>query len=329
MIRSGNLTTLFLATDTNDEEVKELEKIMRTYIPNLRLVRQPTFLTGEDWAAVLAQANFTHMFTVQAMLDKVICAMADVFSGTDASSFSLDITRIRAGLRVKPFTHKEKDEEDRQKVAAGVCGKIQSYEKLYGTGSIAWQPQAGKYVLMDCHRNQMSNRMSNRVRCIRNYLRAAGYLNRTLVVPLHADEITYNYDRRAYFDVNHTRHCFGPQTVLSRDELLQEERERRMGGESARDNHPYLHPEPEAGSAADVPDRRDQPCPIAHALTCAAASIPARATGREGDGHCEGKSRREGDEEKGGQRAEGRATGGWEGDARKGGRRARDEGTSA
>ncbi|CAI5484932.1 unnamed protein product [Closterium sp. Yama58-4] len=99
MIRSGNLTTLFLATDTNDEEVNELEKIMRTYIPNLRLVRQPMFLTGEDWAALLAQANFTHMFTVQAMLDKVICAMADVFSGTDASSFSLDITRIRAGLR--------------------------------------------------------------------------------------------------------------------------------------------------------------------------------------------------------------------------------------
>ncbi|CAI7783621.1 unnamed protein product [Closterium sp. NIES-53] len=99
MIRSGNLTTLFLATDTNDEEVNQLETIIRTYIPNLRLVRQPTSLTGEVWAAVLAQAHFTHMFTVQAMLDKVICAMADVFSGTDASSFSKDIMRIRAGLR--------------------------------------------------------------------------------------------------------------------------------------------------------------------------------------------------------------------------------------
>ncbi|CAI7901021.1 unnamed protein product [Closterium sp. NIES-53] len=77
--------------------------------------------------------------------------------------------------------------------------------------------------------------MSNRVRCIKNYLLAAGYLNRTLVVPLHADEITYHYERRAYFDVNHTRRCFGPRTVISRDEFLQEERERRMGGAGGAD----------------------------------------------------------------------------------------------
>ncbi|CAI5482485.1 unnamed protein product [Closterium sp. Yama58-4] len=296
MIRSGNLTTLFLATDTNDEEVNELEKIMRIYIPNLRLVRQPTFLTGEDWAAVLAQAHFTHMFTVQAMLDKVICAMADVFSGTDASSFSLDITRIRAGLRfqvcddtpicqgqalvaddartteggksegggkgpegtsteggsggvqagqegstvtagevgatnrpirtdwVKPVSKEEKDEAARRKVAAGVCDKAQNYGKLYGMGPIAWEPQPGKYVLMDCYRNQMSNR----VRCMNKYLLAAGYLNRTLVVPLHADEISRNYERRAYFDLNHTRRCYGPRTVISRDELL--ELEKGAGG---------------------------------------------------------------------------------------------------
>ncbi|CAI7783606.1 unnamed protein product [Closterium sp. NIES-54] len=99
MIRSGNLTTLFLATDTNDEEVKQLEQVIRASIPNLRLVRQPASLAGEDWAAVLAQAHFTHMTTVQAVLDKAICVMADVFLGTDASSFTADINRIRAGLR--------------------------------------------------------------------------------------------------------------------------------------------------------------------------------------------------------------------------------------
>ncbi|GJP55959.1 hypothetical protein CLOM_g14997 [Closterium sp. NIES-68] len=125
---------------------------------------------------------------------------------------------------VKPVTKEEKSEDDKQKVAAGVCEKSQSYDKLYNVGPIAWQPQDNRYILMDCHRNQMSNR----VRCIKNYLIAAGYLNRTLVVPLHAGEIHLNYERRAYFDVNHTRRCYGPRTVISRDDMLGEERARRV-----------------------------------------------------------------------------------------------------
>ncbi|CAI5496888.1 unnamed protein product [Closterium sp. Naga37s-1] len=82
---------------------------------------------------------------------------------------------------VKPVTQKEKEEAGKQKVAAGVCDKTQNYGKLYGMGPIAWEPQPGKYVLMDCYRNQRESA----VKCptIANHLARAKKVQQQLARP--------------------------------------------------------------------------------------------------------------------------------------------------
>ncbi|GJP34812.1 hypothetical protein CLOM_g19232 [Closterium sp. NIES-68] len=94
------------------------------------------------------------------------------------------------------------------------------WEGGFSDGFLAWEPQPDKYILMDCQRNQVSNR----IRCIRNYLIMAGVLNRTLVAPFRPSDVNRGYDRRVFFDLNHTRRCYGPRTVITLDELLAERR---------------------------------------------------------------------------------------------------------
>ncbi|CAI7917344.1 unnamed protein product, partial [Closterium sp. NIES-54] len=147
----------------------------------------------------------------------------------------------------RPLTMKQRVEEDQRKVDRGVCSGTVRYDNQYSKGHMAWIPLPGRYVLMDCHRNQLSNR----VRCIRNYLTLSGYLNRTLVVPLHAADASsssssssssgknttlpspaaaaaaadshgnrLSYDRRVFFDVAHAQLCFGPTTVMTPQQVL-------------------------------------------------------------------------------------------------------------
>ncbi|CAI5459718.1 unnamed protein product [Closterium sp. Yama58-4] len=97
---SGNITRMFLATDTDEGEVEALVKFIKEQIPSFQLFRLPETLDSQPWADVIKPFEFDDDVTVRATLDKAICAMADVFQGTHASSFSSDITRIRAGLRL-------------------------------------------------------------------------------------------------------------------------------------------------------------------------------------------------------------------------------------
>ncbi|CAI5482157.1 unnamed protein product [Closterium sp. Yama58-4] len=211
-----------------------------------------------------------------------------------AGSIKLDWTR--------PLTMKQRVELDQRKVDRGVCSGTVRYDNQYGRGHMAWIPLPGRYVLMDCHRNQVGQaseaiawplangvrvtgyrlssagltltalclsppptlvtlaipslvcpsppvlmwQLSNRVRCIRNYLTLTGYLNRTLVVPLHAADASstggntgnsssssssttpvadshgnrLSYDRRVFFDVAHAQLCFGPTTVMTPLQVL-------------------------------------------------------------------------------------------------------------
>ncbi|CAI5521344.1 unnamed protein product, partial [Closterium sp. Naga37s-1] len=103
------------------------------------------------------------------------------------------------------------------------------WEGGFSEGFLAWEPQPDKYILMDCQRNQVSNR----IRCIRNYLIVAGVLNRTLVAPFRPSEVNGSYDRHVFFDLTHMRRCYGPRTVITLDELLAERRAARNGNGSS------------------------------------------------------------------------------------------------
>ncbi|GJP63502.1 hypothetical protein CLOP_g20568 [Closterium sp. NIES-67] len=100
MALSGNITRMFLATDAEQGEVNELVHFIKEWIPSFQLLRLPETLDSHPWADVINPLQFEDAVTVRATLDKAICAMADVFQGTHASSFSEDIKRIRAGLRL-------------------------------------------------------------------------------------------------------------------------------------------------------------------------------------------------------------------------------------
>ncbi|CAI5985324.1 unnamed protein product [Closterium sp. NIES-64] len=126
----------------------------------------------------------------------------------------------------RAITLKEREAEERAKVAAKRCyGMQRAYRMGFERGGMAWEPQADRYVLMDCHRNQVGvvtmcgKQLSNRIRCIKNHLVVAGVFNRTLVVPLRAHEVARHYDRRTFFHLPHTRLCYGPQSVISLDAL--------------------------------------------------------------------------------------------------------------
>ncbi|CAI5497732.1 unnamed protein product [Closterium sp. Naga37s-1] len=100
MARSGNLSTVFLATDAEPAEVAELTGAVLSLRPDLRLMQLSPNLDAQAWAQVLLPYRFEHAGVVRVTLDKAVCALADVFLGTAASSFSEDIQRIRTGLRV-------------------------------------------------------------------------------------------------------------------------------------------------------------------------------------------------------------------------------------
>ncbi|CAI6002984.1 unnamed protein product [Closterium sp. NIES-64] len=156
--------------------------------------------------------------------------------GTDRGSAAAAAGTIKLDW-TRPLTMKQRVESDQRKVDRGVCSGTVRYDNQYSKGHMAWIPLPGRYVLMDCHRNQLSNR----VRCIRNYLTLSGYLNRTLVVPLHAADAStggktgsssstapvadshgnrLSYDRRVFFDVAHAQLCFGPTTVMTPLQVL-------------------------------------------------------------------------------------------------------------
>ncbi|CAI6007091.1 unnamed protein product [Closterium sp. NIES-65] len=100
MVRSGNISTVFLATDADGEEVGQLERVILGYLPGVEIVQLPEDLTGRPWARVLESFQFQNQALLRATLDKAVCALADVFMGTPKSSFSIDIERLRTGFRI-------------------------------------------------------------------------------------------------------------------------------------------------------------------------------------------------------------------------------------
>ncbi|CAI5978783.1 unnamed protein product [Closterium sp. NIES-64] len=53
MVRSGNISTVFLATDADGEEVGQLERVILGYLPGVEIVQLPEDLTGRPWAREL------------------------------------------------------------------------------------------------------------------------------------------------------------------------------------------------------------------------------------------------------------------------------------
>lgn len=106
-------------------------------------------------------------------------------------------------------------------------------------GWLKWQPRPEKFLLMHCSYGRVRSviiqlitiqhifefklchlKVSNRIRCFRKALLAAGLLNRTLIVVDNPKEIVYGYERLLLFDVKHTRLCLGEDTVITSSEFL-------------------------------------------------------------------------------------------------------------
>eukprot|EP00271_Cylindrocystis_brebissonii_P021600 TRINITY_DN781_c0_g1_i1.p1 TRINITY_DN781_c0_g1~~TRINITY_DN781_c0_g1_i1.p1 ORF type:complete len:667 (+),score=25.01 TRINITY_DN781_c0_g1_i1:237-2237(+) len=107
MLQLG-ISTLFLASNANREEVRFLRATMETYFPKgaLHLVRLPLadfsqkgsfFKPNDAWWGPLVEQGWTDDPQLKATVEEVICAHSDVFYSNPGSSFSLDITRLRIG----------------------------------------------------------------------------------------------------------------------------------------------------------------------------------------------------------------------------------------
>ncbi|CAI5470262.1 unnamed protein product [Closterium sp. Yama58-4] len=99
MEKAGGIKTVFLVSDASPKELTEIRNALFQHIQDLRLVMLPPNLRGQKWAARLKSYDFQHQGLIVSTVDKCVAALADIFLGTAGSSFTLDIQRLRSGLR--------------------------------------------------------------------------------------------------------------------------------------------------------------------------------------------------------------------------------------
>eukprot|EP00271_Cylindrocystis_brebissonii_P009018 TRINITY_DN235_c0_g2_i1.p1 TRINITY_DN235_c0_g2~~TRINITY_DN235_c0_g2_i1.p1 ORF type:complete len:629 (-),score=-13.27 TRINITY_DN235_c0_g2_i1:278-2164(-) len=107
-IKDLKITTLFLATDAHVPELHAIHKAFHKYKredPRIQLVQLRNPLLHGDWkdkrpkwVDAFQAAGWEGEGTPMVVVDKIICSMADVFLGTEKSTFTYDISRHRYGL---------------------------------------------------------------------------------------------------------------------------------------------------------------------------------------------------------------------------------------
>ncbi|XP_060218004.1 O-fucosyltransferase 36-like isoform X1 [Lycium barbarum] len=88
---------IYLSTDAADSETGVLQSLVVVNGKTVPLVRRPARNSAEKWDALLYRHGLEGDRQVEAMLDKTICALSDVFIGSMGSTFTEDIFRLRKG----------------------------------------------------------------------------------------------------------------------------------------------------------------------------------------------------------------------------------------
>lgn len=98
VVEKSNAPVIYLSTDAADSETDLLQSLL---VPNIGkpviLVKRPAHNSVEKWDALLYRNKLGSNNQVEAMLDKTISAMSNVFIGASGSTFTEDIIRLRRG----------------------------------------------------------------------------------------------------------------------------------------------------------------------------------------------------------------------------------------
>ncbi|PHU14996.1 hypothetical protein BC332_16201 [Capsicum chinense] len=94
-VERSTAPVVYLSTDAAESETGLLQLLFVVNGKKVPLVRRPTRNSNEKWDALLYRRGLEGDRQVEAMLDKTICAMSDVFIGSMGSTFTEDILRLR------------------------------------------------------------------------------------------------------------------------------------------------------------------------------------------------------------------------------------------
>ncbi|XP_062190467.1 O-fucosyltransferase 36-like [Phragmites australis] len=97
IIQKANAPVIYLSTDAAESETNLLQSLVVFNDRQVPLVRRPEHHSSEKWDALLYRNHMGGDNQVEAMLDKTICALSNVFIGSPDSTFTEDIFRLRRG----------------------------------------------------------------------------------------------------------------------------------------------------------------------------------------------------------------------------------------
>ncbi|GAB4841901.1 hypothetical protein Ancab_011857 [Ancistrocladus abbreviatus] len=95
VVERANAPVIYLSTDAAGSEAGLLQSLIVVGGKPVPLVKRPARNSAEKWDALLYRHGLEGDSQVEAMLDKTICAMSSVFIGSNGSTFTADILRLR------------------------------------------------------------------------------------------------------------------------------------------------------------------------------------------------------------------------------------------
>ncbi|XP_049412227.1 O-fucosyltransferase 36-like [Solanum stenotomum] len=95
VVERATAPVIYLSTDAAESETGILQSLVAVNGKTVPLVRRPAQNSAEKWDALLYRHGLEGDRQVEAMLDKTICAMSEVFIGSMGSTFTEDILRLR------------------------------------------------------------------------------------------------------------------------------------------------------------------------------------------------------------------------------------------
>ncbi|XP_072957942.1 O-fucosyltransferase 36-like [Typha angustifolia] len=97
VVERSSAPVIYLSTDAGESETNLLQSLVVLNDKPVPLVRRPDHNSAEKWDALLYRNHIGGDNQVEAMLDKTICALSNVFIGSSGSTFTEDILRLRRG----------------------------------------------------------------------------------------------------------------------------------------------------------------------------------------------------------------------------------------
>ncbi|MQL80744.1 hypothetical protein Taro_013191 [Colocasia esculenta] len=95
VVEKADAQVIYLSTDAASSETNLLQSLIVLNDKTIPLIKRPDHTSVEKWDALLFRNHLLGDSQVEAMLDKTICAMSNVFIGSSGSTFTDDIFRLR------------------------------------------------------------------------------------------------------------------------------------------------------------------------------------------------------------------------------------------